>query len=123
MLIPYCKGNPVRTVSTHSVALGISAQLKAPRKFFLKTWLSGGLVFAQSNNFQYCLRGEGIYIRRLFFSVSGSSAQEKGGTRGFTDHQGFVLTLSCSCFYRSYFLYGNLIKKVMLSKCKAVIEQ
>lgn len=60
---------------------------------------------------------------QLFFPVSRSSAQEKAGTQGFTDCQGFALTLSCPRFYRSYFLYGNLIKKETPSEHKAAIEQ
>lgn len=123
VLIPYCKGNPVRAFNICSVTLGISTQLQAPWKFSLKTWLSGSLVFVHPNNFWSCLREEGIYIRRIFFSVSRSSAQEKAGTQGFVHHQGFALSLSCSWFYRSYFLYGNLIKKVIPSEHKAITEQ
>lgn len=107
-----------------SVTLGISIQLQAPWKFSLSQNLAfRGFCFCTPQQFLSCLREEGIYIRRVFFSVSRSWAQEKAGIQGFTDHQGFVLSLSCSWFYGSYFLYGNLIKKVIPSEHKAVIEQ
>lgn len=112
MLISKSEEYPVRALSIHSVALGISTRLQV--EVLTKSGFQRVCHTPMISKMRW-----GNLSQKIFFSVSRSLAQEHWDSQITRD----LYCLSCSWSYRSCFLYGNLIKKVIPSELKAIIEQ